>query len=142
MCSSDLISSCTAAKEAWDALQTTHEGTKTVETSKLQMLTTRFKELRMSEDESFDSFITKLSEILNSFHALGDPMSNVKIYRKVPRSLPQRFRPKVLAIEERPEVDDMSFEELVKKLQTFELNHLSKRMVSNPNKGIAFKTSQ
>ena len=42
-----------------------------MKTSKLQILTTRFEELRMSEDESFDSFIAKLSDIVNSFHALG-----------------------------------------------------------------------
>ena len=63
------ISTCATAKEAWDALQTTHEGTKTVKTYKIQMLTTRFEELRMSEDESFVSFITKLSGIVNSFQA-------------------------------------------------------------------------
>ena len=60
-----------------------------------------------------------LSDIVNSFHALGDPILNLKICRKVLRSLPERFRAKVVAIEERLEVDEMSFEELVGKLQTF-----------------------
>ena len=46
----------TIAKEAWQILETTYEGTKKVKDSKLQMLTTRFEELKMSEDESFDSF--------------------------------------------------------------------------------------
>ncbi|KAH7867389.1 hypothetical protein Vadar_032806 [Vaccinium darrowii] len=124
------ISTCTTAKEAWDILQVTHEGTKTVKTSKIQMLTTRFEELRMSEDETFDSFITKLSDIVNSFHALGEPISNLKVCRKVLRSLPERFRTKVVAIEERPEIDNMLFEELVGKLQTFELNHLTKKTTS------------
>ena len=50
------ISHITIAKEAWQILETTYEGTKKVKDTKLQMLTTRFKELRMSEDESFDSF--------------------------------------------------------------------------------------
>ena len=96
----------------------------------------------MSENESFDSFITNLSEIVNSFHALGDPISNLKVCRKILRSLHERFRAKVVTIEERPEVDEMSFEELVGKLQTFELNHLSKKTPSKPSKGIAFTTSQ
>ena len=63
------VSSYTTAKEVWDVLQITYEGTKTVKTSRIQMLTTRFEELKMSENESFDSFITNLSEIVNSFHA-------------------------------------------------------------------------
>ncbi|XP_058185822.1 uncharacterized protein LOC131303049 [Rhododendron vialii] len=136
------ISACTTAKEAWDILRVTHEGTKTVKTSKLQMLTTRFEDLRMQEDETFDSFITKLSDIINSFHALGEPIPNLKVCRKVLRSLPERFRAKVLAIEESDKVDDILFEELVGKLQTFELNHLSKKPTLKPNKSIAFKSSR
>ena len=42
------ISHITIAKEAWQILETTCEGTKKVKDTKLQMLTTRFKELRMS----------------------------------------------------------------------------------------------
>ena len=49
----------TVAKEAWEILETTYEGTKKVKDTKLQMLTTRFEELKMSEDESFDSFYSK-----------------------------------------------------------------------------------
>ena len=46
------ISHITVAKEAWEILETTYEGTKKVKDTKLQMLTIRFEELKMSEDES------------------------------------------------------------------------------------------
>ena len=46
------ISHITIAKEAWQILETMYEGVKKVKDTKLQMLTTRFEELRMSEDES------------------------------------------------------------------------------------------
>ncbi|KAB1205066.1 hypothetical protein CJ030_MR7G016710 [Morella rubra] len=49
--------------EAWEILETTHEGTKTVKNSKLQMLTTKFEEIRMKEDETFDEFYAKLNDI-------------------------------------------------------------------------------
>ena len=55
------ISHVTIAKEAWKILETTYEGTKKVNDTKLQMLTTQFEELKMSEDESFDSFYGKLN---------------------------------------------------------------------------------
>ena len=42
------ISHVTIAKEAWEILETTYEGTKKVKDTKLQMLTTRFEELKMS----------------------------------------------------------------------------------------------
>ena len=50
------ISHITVAMEEWQILETTYEGTKKVKDIKLQMLTIRFEELRISEDESFDSF--------------------------------------------------------------------------------------
>ena len=37
------------AKEAWTTLETTYEGTKKVKDTKLQMLTARFKEVKMSD---------------------------------------------------------------------------------------------
>ena len=58
------ISHITIAKEAWEILETTYEGTKKVKDTKLQMLTTQFEELKMSEDESFDSFYSKLNEVV------------------------------------------------------------------------------
>ena len=45
------ISHITIAKEAWKILETMYEGTKNVKDIKLEMLTTRFEELKMSEDE-------------------------------------------------------------------------------------------
>ena len=58
------ISHITVAKEAWEILEATYEGTKKVKDTKLQMLTTKFEELKMGDDESFDSFYGKLNEIV------------------------------------------------------------------------------
>ena len=66
------ISHITIAKEAWQILEITYEGTKKVKDTKLQILTTRFKELRMSEDESFDSFYSKLNEVVIDKFNLGE----------------------------------------------------------------------
>ena len=49
-----------------------HEGTKAVKINKLQQLTTRFKSIRMSEDESFDEFYAKLNDIVNFACNLGE----------------------------------------------------------------------
>lgn len=54
------ICNLTVAKDAWKLLEVTHEGTSVVKKSKLQMLTTKFKELRMEEDEQFIDIYTKL----------------------------------------------------------------------------------
>ena len=42
------ISHVSIAKEAWKILETTYEGTEKAKDTKLQMLTTRFEELKMN----------------------------------------------------------------------------------------------
>ena len=88
------ISHITIANEAWEILKTTYKGTKKVKDTKLQMLTTRFKELKMSEDESFDSFYSKLNEVVVGKFNLGEKIEDYKIVRKILRSLPETFMPR------------------------------------------------
>ena len=77
------ISHITIAKESWEILETTYEGTKKVKDTKLQMLTTRFEELKMSEDDSFDSFYSKLNEVVIGKFNLGEKMEDSKVVRKI-----------------------------------------------------------
>ena len=64
-------------------METTYEGTKKVKDTKLQMLTPRFEELKMSEDESFDSFYSKLNEVVIGKFNLNEKTENSKIVRKI-----------------------------------------------------------
>ena len=64
------ISSTETVKEAQTILQTTYEGTKTVNDSKFQRLTTSFEEIKMEEDESFDEFAQGHSEL--NFQSWGN----------------------------------------------------------------------
>ena len=73
------ISHITIAKEAWQILETSYEGTKKVKDTKLHMLTTRFEELRICEDESFDSFYSKLNEVVIGKFNLGEKMEYSKV---------------------------------------------------------------
>ena len=110
------ISHVTIAKEAWQILETTYEGTKKVKDTKLQMLTTRFEELKMSDNESFDSFYGKLNEVVIGKFNLGEKIEDSKIVRKILRSLPESFRAKVTAIEESKDFDDIKVQELIDSL--------------------------
>ena len=107
------ISSTETAKEAWTILQTTYEGTKAVKDSKLQRLTTSFKEIKMEVDESFDEFYAKLKDIVNSAFNLGETIHEPKNVRKVLRSLPERFHANITAIEESKDIDKIPLIELV-----------------------------
>ena len=102
-------------------METTYEGTKKVKDTKLQMQTTQFEELKMSEDESFDSFYSKLNEVVNDKFNLGEKTEDSKVVRKILQSLPESFPAKVMAIEESKNIDEIKVQELVGSLQTYKL---------------------
>jgi hypothetical protein len=111
------ISNCESAKEAWQILEKTYEGTKLVKSAKLQMLISKFEEIKMLEEETFGEFYSKISDLRNSMVSLRKPVSDVKLIRKILRSLPERFRIKVTTIEESKDLEEMKIEELVGSLQ-------------------------
>ena len=53
------------------------------------MLTTRFEELNMGDDEAFDLFYGKLNEILIAKLNLDEKIEDAKVVRKILRSLPK-----------------------------------------------------
>ena len=103
-------------------METTYKGTKKVKDTKLQMQTTQFEELKMSEDESFDSFYSKLNEVVIDKFNLGEKTEDSKVVRKILQSLPESFRAKVMAIEESKNIDEIKVQELVGSLQTYKLS--------------------
>ena len=90
----------------------------------------------MSEDESFDSFYSKLNEVVVSKFNLGEKMEDSKIVRKILRSLPKSFCAKVTAIKESKDLDDIKVQELIGSLQTYELSLPTQRK----SKSLALKT--
>ena len=132
------ISSTETTNEAWTILQTTYEGTKTVKDSKLQRLTISFEEIKMEEDESFDEFYAKLKDIVKLAFNLGETILELKIVRKVLRSLPERFYAKITAIEELKDIDKIPLTKLVGNLQTYELG-LTRIGKSGKGKSMALK---
>ena len=107
------ISNVKIAHTAWNILQIVHEGTKAIKINKLQQLSSRFKSIRMSDDESFDEFYAKLNDFVDSTFNLGEVYDQPKIVRKILRSLTEDFRPQVTAITGSKEVDSIPIDELV-----------------------------
>ena len=83
------VSHVKTAKKAGTIFETTYEGTKKVKDAKLQMLTTRFEKVKISDDKSFDSFYGRLNEIVIAKLNLGEMIEDAKVILKVLRSLPQ-----------------------------------------------------
>ncbi|KAK2356066.1 gag-protease polyprotein [Trifolium repens] len=135
-----LINTCTEAKQAWEILQIAHEGTSKVRMSKLQLLTSKFENLRMEDDETISEFNTRVRDIANSCFALGEKIPEEKLARKILRSLPKRFSMKVTAIEESRDLSTMKVDELIGSLQTFEMTFEDRP--ERKMKNLAFKSEE
>ncbi|CAM8984514.1 unnamed protein product [Rhodiola kirilowii] len=117
-----MISTREIAKTAWDILQTAHEGTTKVKISRMETVTSKFENLRMQEDETIADFNTRVLDISNEAFALGEPMTEETLVRKVLRSLTKRFAMKALAVKEANDVKTMRLDELMGSLQTHEMD--------------------
>ncbi|XP_073024323.1 uncharacterized protein [Primulina eburnea] len=118
----NLITNCVCAKEAWDILQKHCEGSESVRKTRLRMVTSKFESLRMEDKESILEYDSRLRQLSNEAHSLGDPMPNERLVNKVLRSLPERFNVKVCAIEESKDTSKINLDELMSSLRTFEMN--------------------
>ena len=64
------------------------------------MLTSKFENLRINDDESIAEFNVRILDISSELFALGEKISEERLVRKMLRSLPKKFDMKVTAIEE------------------------------------------
>jgi hypothetical protein len=129
-----IISNCVSAKDAWDRLQEHCEGSESVKRTKLRMLGTKFENMRMKEDETISAYNERISEVANESYSLGDPISNVRLVNKILRTVPKRFDAKICAIEEAKDTDQLSQNELVSILKTYELNFT--QLIENQDKKV------
>ncbi|TYK18161.1 gag-pol polyprotein [Cucumis melo var. makuwa] len=134
-----LINSCSTAKEAWRILEVAYEGTSIVKISRLQLITSKFEALKMSEDESVSEYNERVLKIANESLLLGEKIPDSKIVRKVLRSLPRKFDMKVTAIEEAHDITTLKLDEVFGSLLTFETT-ISNRE-NKKGKGITFKST-
>ena len=116
-----LVKQCTVAKDAREILKNAHEGTSKVESSRLQLLTTKFENLKKMEDENIHDNYLNILDTANSFDSIGEKISDEKLVRKILRSLPKRFDMKVTAIEEAQDISNMKVDELIGSLKNIEI---------------------
>ena len=91
------ISTCASAKEIWDRLEVTHEGTNQVKESKINMLVHKYELFKIEHDESITAMFTRFTDI-NGLKSLGKSYTNSELVRKILRSLPRTWEAKVTAI--------------------------------------------
>ncbi|KAJ9565490.1 LOW QUALITY PROTEIN: hypothetical protein OSB04_001456 [Centaurea solstitialis] len=121
-----LISKYKTAKATWDALKTRHVGVDRVQQAKQQTLKTEFEMLQMKENESVDSFTTKLTGFVNKAASVGLAYEDSTLVRKLLNAVPDKFLQIVASIEQYSNLDT---NEAIGRLKTFEerLNNKKER---------------
>nr|GEX74397.1 zinc finger, CCHC-type [Tanacetum cinerariifolium] len=108
------------AKAIWDALKTRHTGEERVQQARLQTLKSDFEMLHMKEDETIDTFTTKLTTLVNKAASLGHTMKDKELVRKLLNAIPNRYLQIVASIEQYSDLDEMTLEEAIGRLKTYE----------------------
>jgi len=122
----------------WKKLETLYEGDAYVKCAKMQSLKGRYECLRMSEDENITSYMQKVNELVCNIRCAGGKLEESKIVGKVLRSLPVSYKNRVATIEEIRTVIDVTRDQLVGKLSTFEMSEFGDSL---PKSESAFKAS-
>ncbi|CAH9126268.1 unnamed protein product [Cuscuta epithymum] len=135
---------CKTAKQMWDLLEVTHEGTSRVKKSKIDIFMRNYELFVMKPGESIKDMITRFTNIINELSALGREITVEDQVRKILRSLPQVWKPKTTAIEEAKDLSTMTLEDLTGSLLTYELGLQEEQDAENARRerGIALKARE
>ena len=76
------MTSCTSAKEIWDKLEVTHEGTNEVKETKIGLLNLSYENFKMEPDEDIKKMFDRFSVVVNGIKGYGEVISEEKLVRK------------------------------------------------------------
>jgi hypothetical protein len=109
------------AKAMWDKLINSYEGNEKVKDAKLQTYRLKFEQLKMNEDEAISKYFLRVEELVNAMKGLGETFDDSLLVQKILRSLPDKFNPKVSAIEELNYLKTLSIDQLLGTLTAYEM---------------------
>ncbi|GAV63839.1 UBN2 domain-containing protein, partial [Cephalotus follicularis] len=115
------VSSLDFAKEMWDRLMITYEGTNKVKYTKINRLVHDYELFTMLENENISRMYACFNDIINALKGLGKVYTNHELVSKILRCLPKSWEPKVTAIEEAKDLSTLWLEDLLGSLMTHEL---------------------
>ncbi|XP_052488158.1 uncharacterized protein LOC128041800 [Gossypium raimondii] len=138
------VLTCSNAKEIWNKLEVTHEGTSQVRKSKLGILTLNYETFKMKPREDIKEMSDRFTIITNEFKSYGKTYPNEEVVRKILQKLPIKWEAKVIAIENAKNLETLTLDELIGSLLTHDMR-LNKggeeEKVMKKNVGIALKST-
>ncbi|MQM02538.1 hypothetical protein Taro_035304 [Colocasia esculenta] len=116
------VSACKSAMEMWEKLRITYEGTDKVKETRIDILVTQYERFQMQSRETITQMFSRFTDITNGLVGLGNNYEMGDMVRKILRSLPSSWTPKVTTIEEANDLKRMSLEKLIGSVMAHEIN--------------------
>nr|GEZ73431.1 zinc finger, CCHC-type [Tanacetum cinerariifolium] len=114
------VAQYTTAKEVWNSIKIKHLGADLVQKARLQTLRSELETLRIKPNEKVSDFEGKLRSIKAKFKGLGENLEDKILVRKLFNFAPKKFLPIVATTKQYQDLDEMSFEEAIGRLTTYE----------------------
>jgi len=115
------MSDKSTAKAMFASLCENYEGSKKAREAKALMLVHQYELFKMKDDESIEQMYSRFPTLVSGLQILKKSYVTSDHVRKILRSLPARWRPKVTAIEEAKDLNTLSVEDLVSSLKVHEI---------------------
>jgi hypothetical protein len=127
------------AKAMWDKLISSYEGNEKVKDAKLQTYRFKFEQLKMNEDETVSEYFLRVEELVNAMKGLGEMIEESFLVQNILRSLLDKFKPKVSAIEELNNLKTLSIDQLLRTLTGYEMRIIKDKSITRE---ISFKANK
>jgi len=127
------MSDKSTAKAMFFSLCANYEGSKKVKEGKAIMLVHQYELFKMKDDESIEEMYSRFQTLVSGLQILKKRYVASDHVRKILRSLPARWRPKVTAIEEARDLNTLSVEDLMSSLKVHEISLNEHDSVKKPN---------
>ncbi|XP_020208548.1 uncharacterized protein LOC109793492 [Cajanus cajan] len=115
------VHSFKSAKQMWDTLSITYEGSLEVKRNKLSLLGRKYQLFEMEENEFIQTMFGRFQTIINEHPFLGRTYDNFDHIDKLLHNLPRKWRPQVTALRASKDLEKLSLEELVGLLKVHEM---------------------
>ncbi|XP_068499214.1 uncharacterized protein [Phaseolus vulgaris] len=115
------VSQCALAKEMWDILEVTHEGTNDVKRARNHTPIQEYEIFRMLKGETIAEVQKRFTHIVNHLISLGKTFAKEELDIKILKCLDRTWQPKVTTISEFKDLTSFTTAPLFGKLREHEL---------------------
>jgi hypothetical protein len=150
-CEFDRVNDLEKAKDIWDTLQRSHEGTKSVKKAKRQLIEWQLDRFVMLDDEESQEMYNRLKKLVNKVRAYGSRgWVDWRVIEMMLRTYAIKDTTVISLIQQDPTFKKMSPDDVLGKIINHEMlveaaqhvKNLSKGIISSRKEDIAFKLAK